>query len=121
MSDDPNSDPAQGDAPPRYSSAPTGEVQLSALELEQARTRKITAGVLAIVLGCLGIHKFFLGYNGAGLIMLGVTIVVSFCLCVPGLGAYAMALVGLIEGIIYLSKPDDQFYRAYMAGRRSWF
>jgi hypothetical protein len=31
------------------------------------------------------------------------------------------ALIGAIEGIIYLSKSDEQFYRTYIADRRPWF
>ena len=37
------------------------------------------------------------------------------------IGPAVMGLVGLIEGILYLSKSDDDFYETYVVGRRSWF
>jgi hypothetical protein len=32
-----------------------------------------------------------------------------------------MHIIGLIEGIIYLCKPDEEFVRTYVDGRREWF
>ena len=32
-----------------------------------------------------------------------------------------MHLIGLIEGIIYLAKSDDEFVRLYVDGRKEWF
>ena len=81
--------------------------------------KKMLAGILAIILGCLGIHKFILGYQKEGIIMLVVTLVVGFFTC--GIGASAMGLVGLIEGIIYLTKSDEEFYDTYQVGRKPWF
>jgi TM2 domain-containing membrane protein YozV len=78
-------------------------------------TNRIAAGILAIVLGPLGIHKFILGYTGAGLIML----LVSVLTC--GIGAIVMQIIGIIEGIIYLTKTDEQFYQEYVANRKEWF
>lgn len=77
--------------------------------------KKIAAGVCAILLGSLGIHKFILGYTTAGLIMLLVTILTC------GLGAAVMHVIGIIEGILYLSKPDEEFQRTYIDARREWF
>lgn len=76
---------------------------------------KIAAGVCGILLGALGIHKFILGYTGAGLIMLLVTILSC------GILAGIMHLIGLIEGIIYLCKSDEEFVRVYVDGRKEWF
>jgi TM2 domain-containing membrane protein YozV len=76
---------------------------------------KIPAGVCGILLGGLGVHKFILGYTGAGLIMLLVTVLTCF-LAYP-----VMHLIGLIEGIIYLTKPDQEFVRTYVDARREWF
>lgn len=76
---------------------------------------KIAAGVCGILLGCLGVHKFILGFTGAGLIML----LVSVLTC--GWGAPVMAVIGIVEGIIYLTKSDAQFYQDYVVSRRSWF
>jgi len=78
-------------------------------------SNKIPAGVCGILLGSLGIHKFILGYTGAGLIMLLVTILTC------GIGGCVMHVIGLIEGIIYLCKPDEEFVRVYVDGRKEWF
>ena len=72
--------------------------------------KKLVAGLLAIVLGGLGIHKFILGYTKEGIIQFFL----SF-LC--GLGA----LIGLVEGIIYLTKSDEEFYVTYQVGKKAWF
>ncbi len=77
--------------------------------------KRILAGVLAIFFGALGIHKFVLGYYKEGLIMLVVSLL-SF-----GFLATLMALIGLIEGIIYLTKSDAEFYITYQLNRRPWF
>lgn len=78
-------------------------------------SNKIGAGICGILLGSLGIHKFILGYTGAGLIML----LVSILSC--GFLAPIVHLIGLIEGIIYLCKSDDEFVRVYVDNRREWF
>lgn len=81
--------------------------------------KKVLAGVLAIILGPLGIHKFILGYNKEGIIMLVATFVLGFITC--GLGAGLTGLIGLIEGIIYLTKSDEEFYNTYQVGQKPWF
>ena len=78
-------------------------------------SQKIAAGIFGILLGSLGIHKFILGYTGAGLIMLLVTVLTCFIL------SPLMHLIGLIEGIIYLTKSDEEFVRLYVDGRKEWF
>jgi|SRR5690606_16268369 len=81
--------------------------------------KKVMAGVLAIVFGAFGIHKFILGYNKEGIIMLAVTIILGSLTC--GAGAAVAGIVGLIEGIIYLTKSDAEFYATYQIGRKPWF
>ena len=76
---------------------------------------KIAAGLLAILLGTLGIHKFYLGYTKAGVIMLLVSLLTL------GLGAFVMEIIGLIEGIMYLTKSDWDFYQTYVVGEKQWF
>lgn len=58
---------------------------------------KIAAGLLAIFLGSLGIHKFYLGKGGQGVLHL-----IFFWTYIPG-------IIGLIEGIIYLTSSDHVF------------
>ena len=83
---------------------------------------KITAGVLAIILGGFGVHKFYLGYIGPGLINLLVNtigiFVTIFMLCIPNLALYIIAAV---EGILYLTKSDEEFEQTYVVGKRPWF
>lgn len=76
---------------------------------------KLVAGLLGIFLGGLGIHKFYLGYNKEGLIML----LVSLLTC--GMGATITSLIGLIEGVIYLTKSDEEFQQTYVLNQKTWF
>jgi TM2 domain-containing membrane protein YozV len=77
--------------------------------------KKLVAGLLGIFLGGLGIHKFYLGYNTPGIIMLLVTVVTC------GFGGAIMGVIGLIEGIIYLTKTDEEFVATYVNGKKEWF
>lgn len=81
--------------------------------------KKILAGVLAILLGSLGVHKFILGYNKEGIILLVVTLVLGAITC--GIGASLAGIVGIIEGIVYLTKSDAEFYATYQVGKKPWF
>ena len=83
--------------------------------LAEASSKKLAAGLCGILLGQLGIHKFILGYNSAGIIML----LVSLLTC--GVGGIVMTVIGIIEGIMYLTKSDAEFYERYMVGRKEWF
>ena len=73
--------------------------------------KKVVAGILGILIGGLGIHKFYLGYTKEGIIQLVVSVVTC------GLGG----LIGLIEGIIYLTKSDEEFVATYINGKKGWF
>jgi TM2 domain-containing membrane protein YozV len=84
----------------------------------QASSKKTLAGIMGILFGALGIHKFVLGYTAEGVIM-AVVSVVGFILC--GIPTAVMAIIGLIEGIIYLTKSDDEFASTYITGKKKWF
>ena len=73
--------------------------------------KKIAAGICGILLGGLGIHKFILGYTKEGIIQL----IVSVATC--GIGS----IIGLIEGIIYLTKSDEEFVKTYVQNKKGWF
>lgn len=73
--------------------------------------KKLLAGVLALLFGGLGIHKFILGYTQEGIIQL----IIGICTC--GIGG----IIGFIEGIVYLTKSDDEFYEIYQANKKGWF
>ena len=77
--------------------------------------KKIVAGVCGILLGAFGVHKFILDYTKEGVIML----LVSLLTC--GFGATVMGIIGLIEGIIYLTKTDEEFYQTYQLNKKGWF
>ena len=81
--------------------------------------KKVLAGVLAILLGAFGIHKFILGYNKEGIIMLVATLILGAITC--GIAASLIGIIGLIEGIIYLTKSDAEFYNTYQVGKKPWF
>lgn len=78
---------------------------------------KVAAGLFAIFLGSLGVHKFYLGYTKAAVIMLVVTLVGALFV----IGPLVMGIIGLIEGILYLTKTDQEFYDVYIAGQKEWF
>lgn len=80
---------------------------------------KTTAGLLAMLLGAFGVHKFYLGDTTAGGITLAISLGAGLLTC--GLATAVMSIIGLIEGIIYLSKSDDDFQRIYVQGKKSWF
>ena len=73
--------------------------------------KKVVAGIFGILLGGLAIHKFYLGYTKEGIIQ----IVITICTCGAG------SLIGLIEGIIYLTKSDEDFAKTYIEGKKGWF
>ena len=78
---------------------------------------RIVAGLLGILLGSLGIHKFYLGYTKQGIIMLLVSILTSW----TWIGPSIIWTIGLIEGIVYLVKSDEDFYATYVQGKKKWF
>ena len=85
--------------------------------------RRILTGVLAIVLGHLGVHKFILGYNNEGFILLVCTAVgyLTLCFFIGWFVLVATSLIGIIEGIIYLTKTDAEFYEMYQLNKKPWF
>ena len=62
---------------------------------------KLAAGLIAILLGGLGIHKFYLGQPGMGVVYL------LFC------WTFIPAIIGFIEGLIYLTMDQQKFLRQY--------
>lgn len=74
-------------------------------------SKRIIAGVLALLIGSLGVHKFVLGYTREGLIQLLITVITC------GVGS----IISFIEGIVYLTKSDEEFYQIYQVNKRPWF
>jgi TM2 domain-containing membrane protein YozV len=82
-------------------------------EVKEFASKKVAAGICGIFLGAFGVHKFILGQTTAGLIML-----IPSLLCI---GYPVMHIIGLVEGIIYLTKSDDDFYELYAVEKKAWF
>ena len=85
--------------------------------------KKVLAGILGILFGGLGVHKFILGYNKEGIILLSITLVgiLLTCLLIGAFIVWIPGLIGVIEGIIYLTKSDEEFYATYQVGKKPWF
>ncbi len=87
------------------------------------RSRKtkshVIAGLLAIFLGTFGVHKFYLGYNQAGFVMLAVSVMGS--LVTFGLAVLVIQVIALVEAGIYLTKSQAAFDEVYVANSREWF
>ena len=78
---------------------------------------RIVAALLAFFLGVLGVHKFYLGRTTAGVIMLiGGTL--GWLAFFPGV---VITAISLVECLIYLVTPDDEFERRYVDEQRAWF
>ena len=79
----------------------------------------LAAGLLAIFLGTLGIHKFYMGYTTEGVIMLLITLIgglLSF-----GIACIVVEIIALIEGIIYITKGQQGFDDTYILHKKGWF
>jgi TM2 domain-containing membrane protein YozV len=81
----------------------------------KTESKRVMCGVLALLLGWLGVHKFVLGMTTPGVIMM----LVSLLTC--GTVGTVMWVVGIIEGIIYLTKTDEEFHEIYEVGQKAWF
>ncbi len=81
--------------------------------------KKILAGILGIVLGGLGIHKFVLGYTTEGVIMLVIYLVGLIFMC--GIPSLVISIIGIVEGIMYLTKSDEEFVQTYIMNKKAWF
>ncbi|MBV6752580.1 TM2 domain-containing protein [Pseudomonas chlororaphis] len=81
-------------------------------------SKKIPAALLAFFLGAFGVHKFYLGYNVQGVIML---LVFLFGWLLLGIPSIVISIVAFVEFIIYLIKSEDDFEQTYVVGKRGWF
>lgn len=108
-----------------------------------------TAGILGIFLGLFGIHKFYLGIPtarihlivggvGLGVLILSAMLAPVFVMTMSAtamamagllgiltvigwLAMCASGIVGFIEGIMYLTKSDDEFREIYVEAKKPWF
>ncbi|WP_407638030.1 NINE protein [Bacillus andreraoultii] len=80
----------------------------SGRQVNQYTKNKMITGILAILLGGIGLHKFYLGKWGQGFIYL-----IFFWTYIP-------AIIGFVEGIIYLLSSDESFARKHDKGFRTY-
>ena len=103
----------------RADSAARGRTYTSAYDPSYDMAKDhVAAGLLAIFLGMFGVHKFYLGYNNAGFIMLAVTVI-------GGIVTLTMAslivwVIAIVEGFIYLLQSQTEFERTYVVSHREW-
>lgn len=88
---------------------------MSDFNASEVNGKKLAAGICGILIGVFGVHKFILGYNQEGLIML----LVSILSC--GFASPIIGIIGLVEGIIYLTKTDEEFSNIYLVNKQGWF
>ncbi|MDX8552563.1 TM2 domain-containing protein [Tenacibaculum sp. 1B UA] len=74
-------------------------------------SKRVLAGVLGLIFGYLGVHKFVLGYTKEGIIQL----IATFVTC-----GFA-SIIPFIEGIMYLTKSDEEFVETYQVNKKGWF
>ena len=106
----------QGTAPPPSAAPARPAAAPNAAYVEEKD--KTVAALLGIFLGGLGIHKFYLGYQNAGVIHLVIYLVGIFLFFI---GPFVISLIGFIEGIMYLTKSDEEFRNTYVLNRKEWF
>lgn len=78
-----------------------GVRQKAAPIINASSKSRVTAGILAILLGGLGVHKFYLGKAGIA------------CLYILFCWTFIPAIIGIVEGIIYLTMDDESFSNKY--------
>ena len=87
--------------------------------------KKLAAGLCGILLGSFGVHKFILGYQQEGIIMVAITLVTWIAAIVScGLLFFLPiipSIIGVVEGIIYLTKSDEDFVNTYIINKKPWF
>lgn len=83
---------------------------------------RIIAAWLAILLGSVGFHKFYLGRTKAGLVVLGTLVMENVLTSkMPVFLLSIWGIIGLIEGVLYLLKPEVEFHEVYIRNERAWF
>jgi TM2 domain-containing membrane protein YozV len=83
-----------------------------------SQSSRTIAGLLAILLAGLGLHKFYLGYHGTGAIMLAASLIGLAMAFIPTI---IIVIISLIEGVNYLSMSDSEFEERYVHGNKNWF
>ena len=99
--------------------SPNIDEELSNAEIDELKSRRTTIGILAIIFGFLGVHKFMLGYKREGFILLAASIPLGIITC--GISIIVTDIIGIIEGIMILNKTPMQFKKTYIDRKTFWF
>jgi TM2 domain-containing membrane protein YozV len=112
--------PPQAPYQPAYQTPYGGNTQPNgpAWSIGSQNKDKWVAFFLAIFLGWLGIHKFYLGYKTSGIIMIVVSIAGSIC---AGLGLLIMEIIAIIEAVNYVIRTQEDFEQRYVYNEKAWF
>ncbi len=92
---------------------------MTTLSDTEISNRKLAAGLTGVFLGSFGVHKFVLGYTRPAVIMLVVSLAGG--LVTRGVASFVIGVIGLIEGIIYLTKTNAEFQATYLDAAKEWF
>jgi len=85
-------------------------------------SKRLAAALCAIFLGVFGVHKFVLGYTTEGILCLVLYLVVVPTIAVFTCGVGSIFyILPTIEGVIYLTKSDEQFIETYQNSKKGWF
>ena len=87
--------------------------KLTAIAPSKGRRKKFLAGLLAMIFGMFGTHRFYLGQKKLGLIYLGITLSALFV--IPALDKFipVMAMLGFIDGVLLWSSSRADFDAKY--------
>jgi len=104
----------------------TNFTQLPPSPQPPVENKKLVVGLCALMVGTFGVHKFILGYTTEGIIYLLLNLliipVLGVITCGFGFGLYAVTGgIAMVEGIIYLTKTDEDFYQTYQVNKKAWF
>jgi len=108
-----------------FQNQPNQQMQYQGSRPVPGADKKLAAGLCGILLGGFGVHKFILGYQQEGVIML-VGQIVSWVLVFVSCGILfflplIFSVIGLVEGIMYLTKSDEEFVQTYIINKKPWF
>jgi len=93
--------------------------QYSEASWDEIKSKRTTTGILGIIFGFLGVHKFMLGYKTEGFILLGISVIGGIITC--GVSIIVTDIIGIVEGIIILTKTPEEFKRLYIDKKTGWF
>ena len=66
---------------------------------DEIKSKRTNTGILGIIFGFLGVHKFILGYTTEGLLLLGISVIGGIITC--GLAIIVTDIIGVIEGLLF--------------------